>query len=167
MNERHASTFSYRHSALMQDMSTPTWLSPLADILSLIAFGMTVWVLHETRSLRRTFALRVRTPQLRRSLVATAKSLPPLITVWPQKRNDTLQVLANTRAILENLRSKLPRGERIPVKRLVRALHGRRTGLFRRMPVSEYKEDDLWAIFADLQGLITSLEQREKDATWG
>jgi hypothetical protein len=150
----------------MQDISIPAWLSPLADVLSLIAFGMTVWVLVVTRSLKRTFALRARTPQLRRSLAATAKSLPPLIGAWPQRKNDTLQVLANTRAILENLRRKLPRSERASVKRLVRDLHGRRNGLFRHVPLSQYEEDDLWTIFADLQAMITSLEQREKDATW-
>lgn len=147
-------------------MSVPDWLSPVADVLSLVGFGLTVWVLIVTRSLKRTFALRARTPELRRSLERSAKKLPSLLGAWPQSKNETLALLANARAVLENLSAKLPRSERGTVDRLVRNMHGRRAGMFTYMTISHYTDDDLWKIFADLQGVIASLEQREKDASW-
>lgn len=147
-------------------MSLPAWFSPLADILSVIGFGITIWVLIVTRSLRRTFALRARTPELRRSLNATAKSLPALLSDWPAKKNETLVVIANAHAVLENLLAKLPRNERASVARLAKTMRGRRTGFFGHLPIAAYTDDDLWNVFADLQGVIAGLEQREKDATW-
>ncbi|WP_284617468.1 hypothetical protein [Aquabacterium humicola] len=150
----------------MADITLPQWVSPVADLLSLVGFGITVWVLVVTRSLKRAFALRARTPELRKSLAASAKSLPTLIRTWPLSRSDTLGELANVRALLENLRIKLPRSERATIDQLIRALRGRRKALLRWIPASEYAEDDLWKIFADLQGVVTALEQREKDAKW-
>jgi hypothetical protein len=133
------------------------WLSPAADVLSVVGFAMTLWVLVLTRSIKRTFALRARTPQLRRSLTAAVNSLRPLIKTWPQNRNEALGILANSRALLENLQTKLPRNERTTVDRVVRELNGRRSGMLRRMHPAEYSEDDLWKIFADLQAIVTSL----------
>lgn len=147
-------------------MALLEWLSPVADVLSVLGFGMTLWVLLLTRSIKRTFALRARTPQLRLSLTAAVNSLRPLIKDWPTNRNDALGVLANARALLENLQAKLPRNDRAAVDRIVRELNGRRISLFRRIHPAEYSEDDLWKIFADLQAVVTSLEQREKDVTW-
>lgn len=147
-------------------MQLHEWLSPVADLLSVVGFFMTLWVLALTRTIKRTFALRARTPQLRKALTVKVNTLRPLIKAWPQNRNEALGVLANARALLENLQTKLPRNERTAVDRIVRELNGRRIGLFRRMHPAEYSEDDLWKIFADLQAIITSLEQREKDVTW-
>ena len=144
----------------------PDWLSPLADILSTVGFAMTVWVLIVTRSLRRAFALRARTPELRKSLSSVVKSLPPLLGNWPNSRNETLPALIHCRAILENLALKLPRSERTSTERLIARLNGQRTGLFKFVSVGEYSDQELWSIFAELQGVIASLEQREKDATW-
>ena len=49
---------------------------------------------------------------------------------------------------------------------LVSMLKGKKNGFFKIVPVAEYSEDELWNIFAELQGIVASLEQREKDASW-
>lgn len=147
-------------------MSVPNWLSSVADVLSLVGFGLTVWVLIVTRSLKRTFALRARTPELRKSLEGSAKKLPALLSEWPQSKNETLVLLASARAVLENLSEKLPRSERGAVDRLIGEMHGRRAGMFASMATANYTDDQIWKIFAGLQGVIASLEQREKDASW-
>lgn len=147
-------------------MPVPDWLSPIADVLSIVSFGLTIWVLFETHSLRRSFALRGRVPELKRSLTSSAKKLPTLLSRWPQSRNETLAIIASARAVLENLLIKLPRRERTAVQRLVREMRGRRISLINYVPISSYTEDDMWNIFAGLQEVIASLEQRERDATW-
>jgi hypothetical protein len=147
-------------------MRLPPWLSDLANILEVLGFLLTIWVLVETYSIRRTFALRGRTPQLRRSLATAARALPPLLRAWPGTKNETLAILANARAVLENLHRKLPRKERTAVAQLLSDLRERRVGLFKRVPISDYTDQEMWKLFADLQGVIASLEQREKDATW-
>lgn len=151
---------------LLGIMSVPALLSPIADILSLLGFGLTVWVLIVTRSLKRTFALRARTPELRKSLEASAKKLSALLGRWPESKNETFALIANARAVLENLSAKLPRSEKSAVACLVKEMRGRREGWLTYTPIARYTEDDLWKIFADLQGVIASLEQRERDASW-
>lgn len=161
-----ADSAGYIALEIIVPVAFPEWLSPVADVLSVFGFALTIWVLKVTSSLKRSFALRARTPELRKSLAASARKLPPLLAVWPQSKNETLAVLAHTRALLVNLSTKLPRNERGPVNRLASSMRGRRSGFFSLVPASNYSADEHWEVFAELQGIIATLEQREKDATW-
>jgi len=82
------------------------------------------------------------------------------------EKKEIAATLAECRALLENLKPKLPRGERGAVGALISMLKGKKKGMFSVLPVTEYSEDELWNIFAELQGIVASLEQREKDASW-
>ena len=144
----------------------PSWLSPLADWLSLVGFALTIWVLVVTRGLRREFTLRGRTPELRKSLASRTRSLLEALNAAPTGKKEIAATLAECKALLENLKPKLPRGERGSVAALIGRLKGKKQGLFTILPVTEYSDDELWNIFADLQGIVASLEQREKDASW-
>jgi len=127
---------------------------------------MTLWVLKVTRSLRTTFALRGRTPELRKSLTACARQLRPLITVWPKRQDEALALLARTRSTLENLLLKLPAADRPSIEDLVKRLRGKKASFFSPPLLSNYTETELWDIFQKLQGIVTKLEQIEKDAPW-
>jgi hypothetical protein len=142
------------------------WLSPLADWLSLFGFALTVWVLLVTNGLRRDFTLRGRTPEIRKSLASRTRSLLEALNAVPAGKKEIAATLAECRALLENLKLKLPRRERGDVTALISRLKGKKQGFFKLLPVTEYNDDELWNIFADLQGIVASLEQREKDATW-
>lgn len=144
----------------------PSWLSPLADWLSLAGFALTLWVLVVTRGLRREFTLRGRTPEIRKSLASRTRSLLEALNAAPAGKKEIAATLAECRALLENLTPKLPRGERGSVAALVSRLKGKKQGFFTLLPVTEYSDDELWNIFADLQGIVAGLEQREKDASW-
>lgn len=147
-------------------MGFPPWVSDLANILEVLGFLLTLWVLWQTWSIRREFALRGRVPELKRSLMNTARQLPPLLREWPSQRNETLMILASARPVLENLSEKLPRKEKAAVKALVSDLKDCKTGIFQRIPIARYSSEQMWKLFTDLQGVIGNLEQREKDASW-
>lgn len=144
----------------------PTWLSPVADWASLLGFVFTVWVLVVTRRLRREFTLRGRVPDLRRALSKLTAAISDKMIAWPTTKSETAALLARVRALLENLEIKLPRNERVPVAALIERLRGKRVGWLRRLPLSAYTNNEIWDIFADIQGIVAGLEQREKDATW-
>lgn len=147
-------------------MAQPTWLSPLADWLSLAGFALTLWVLVVTRGLKREFTLRGRTPEIRKSLASRTSSLLDALRAAPAGKKEIAVTFAECKALLESLEQKLPRGERGSVAALISKLKGKKKGVFKLLPVTEYNDDELWNIFADLQGIIASLEQREKDASW-
>lgn len=153
--------------------SAPAWLSPFADWLSLYGFGlavigflMTLWVLVETLSLRKVFTLRGRTPQIRSDLQTTGKSLLSELKNWPTSKNQISALLAHCQSIVENLAKKLPRSERGSVDLLLKTLKSRHPGFLRRGASTNFDDEYVWKIYAELHGVITALEQREKDTTW-
>lgn len=142
------------------------WLSAVADFLSVIAFGITVWVLVETKSIKQSFALRGRSPALRRALAEQAKSLTNQLTNWPQVHKEALSSFATTKALLENLLGKLPAAEKTACAQLIKKLKGRKSSVFGSVAMLNYTDKEIWIIFNELQGLIAGLEQLEKDLLW-
>jgi hypothetical protein len=143
----------------------PTWLSPVADWLSLAAFLLTLGILFTTQSLRAQYARRIRTPALRQSLERVASSLPTGISEWPTDKNPVLEQLAKGRMYLQSVGRKLPTRDGAQFKQLAKRFHRKRTGWlwFEAMPPQEYKQDELWDLFHDLQAVIAALEELEKD----
>lgn len=137
----------------------PDWLSPTADILSILGFVFTIWVLWTTNSLRRTFLLRARTPALRKDLQKLATELPDLIPGWPREtKKELLSCLAKGSAKLASLESKLSsRTDRREVRDLAQLMRGATGAL---------SSDQLWNIHSSLQRIISKLDERAKDAPW-
>lgn len=150
----------------------PPWVSNLANVLEIFGFALTLWVLRETFLIRRDFALRGRVPDQKKSLANAAKKLPPLLRVWPSQKSDVLTILAEVRSVLENLGDKLSGREKAAVLALVSDLRKQKVRMFRYLPISnyvpisEYDSTQIWKVFTDLQGVVSSLEQREKDTSW-
>ena len=147
-------------------MTFPAWIGQVADVLSLLGFIITIKVALDTNNLRKSFTIRARTPELRTQLEKCIKLLRPQVANWPQDKNDTLSNLASIRAILENLSQKLPRNQKQDVEQLTKKLKRKRVRFFQYTAISNYSEEDLWHIFSDIQAVITTLEQLEKDRKW-
>lgn len=147
----------------------PTWVSLLADIASVGGLIISSWVLFETKRLKRTFTLRARTPEIRKALDKIARGIQDDLSSSPSSsptKRDLISKLARTRAILENLKYKLPASQRGDISQLISELKGKRRSIFWRHPLTAYEEHDLWQIHQKIQWTVTTLEQREKDFPW-
>jgi hypothetical protein len=142
-----------------------SWVSPAADVVTLIGFGITVWVLIQTFRLRKDFASRARVPDIRKSLEHEGSELVRCLDVWPAKSREAMASLSRTRGILGNLSKKLDGDNRALTRKLMRSLDRKRFAFFgqKRAPLDV---DTAWRHYADIQQLIAALEQHEKDYVW-
>ena len=75
-------------------------------------------------------------------------------------------MLARTRSLLESLQIKLAKNKRLRIDRLILKLRGKKSNFLSRPSMANYTDEELWEIFADLQSIVSQLEQLEKDAMW-
>lgn len=147
-------------------LQSPLWLSFLADVLSFVGFLLTIRLLILTKKIRKEFQSKARIPELRKTLVATVKSLTTLLQDWQRNRNQIVVALTTCQPVLESLKVKLSRSQSSSSRNLLKALRAKRRNWLGFQTHHEHSEEDVWRIFAELQGVIASLEQLEKDAKW-
>lgn len=148
----------------MLAMSSSTWLSTLADVASLLGFVATGVIAYFTRSLAERVRTKVRVPQLKKSLAVHAKSLSESMVGWPQAKQSAIEAVSRAEAVLRNAEPKLTGIEKSKVVDVLKLARGRSSGIFKKASLQGCSEDDLWGIYQGLVGVISALEQLEKDA---
>lgn len=150
-------------------MTMPAWVAPLADVVSLLGFLITVWILRQTTSIKKSFALRVRIPESRQSLETISSTLLKNLRGWPDSQSEIFADLARAQAVLMNLSRKLPRKEGELVNELLKRIGIPKSRiLFWIHPEQKaFSKDELWEVYGKLQGVIESLRQTEQDSRWG
>jgi hypothetical protein len=151
-------------ASIWEWITSSTWLSPAADVLSLLSFVLTLFLLAVTGSIRKAISRRIRLPALRKSLNDVVKELRPSITGWTSDKNPVLEQLGRAQAKLDNIGDKLPWKLSRPFKKLSGRLGRKHKGLFSdELPLHQCSEQDIWNLFAELTQLIAKLEELEKD----
>jgi len=145
-------------------MSSSTWLSMLADVASLLGLVATAVIGYFTRSLAERIRVKVRVPQLKKSLAGHAKSLSDSMANWPHAKQSAIEAVSRAEAVLRNAKPKLASDEKSKVIDVLKLARGRRSMMFGKASLQGCSEDDLWGIYQGLVGVISMLEQLEKDA---
>jgi hypothetical protein len=144
----------------------PTWLSLTADIASLVSVLVTFAVWFQTRSIKKSFALKARLPEISTTLTEISTSL--LRGLQDGIGNATHADIARLNALLVNLRPKLSRSERELVTKLLDRCGTRphRWTIWTGAKRSHLSRDEEWEIYNETQGLIEVLRQVTKDSNW-
>ncbi len=146
----------------------PVWLTNLNDIgsiSSILGVIVTVFLFIEARSIRNTFLVKARLPELIKELTKEKSLLSKNIKTWKQNKNPAIENLLKIKALLDNSQSKLQRPERKKVKRYLSLFEPKRLQLF-KIPLERFTDEQVWELFNELGGLITSLQQLPKDLRW-
>lgn len=145
-------------------MNPPDWLSPVADAASLAGLVVSAGIGYFTRSIAERVRVKIRIPQVRRALQENAVSLSENMAEWPRSKQKTIEAISRAEAILQNVKIKLSRNEKVKVLAVLKNMRGRRVQLYGKASLQHSSEEDFWKIYYGLVGVISSLEQLEKDS---
>lgn len=146
----------------------PDWLTDinkLGSISSVIGLIVTVFLFIEARAIRNSFLRRARLPELNKELARATSQVSQHLKSWDEDKKPALESLSNVKALLENMKPKLPSDERKKVVAYLSRLQPTKYFVLKTR-ITELSEDSAWELYTELSGLVTSLEQLAKDSKW-
>jgi len=144
------------------DSIFPQWIVDIATVMTMLGFFLTLWLLYEARHIRNSFLRRARLPQITKELGKASAHLSSHLQKWDSEEREAIKQLFITRALLENLLSKLPEKEHKKCAVFVKKLKRKKWGVID----IKFSEDDVWNLYSELSALTTMLIQLEKDSKW-
>lgn len=146
----------------------PNWLTNLnniGSISSIIGFVVTILLFLEARKIRNSFLRRARLPEVTRELSKSTSKLSEHLKGWDYDKTPAVEEFSKVKALLENIKSKLPPEEQKKVGNYLVRLYPKKF-LVIVSPLSNLNEDDAWERYTELSGLVTALQQLAKDSKW-
>ena len=146
----------------------PEWLTDLnkiGSISSILGLIVTIFLFVEARKIRNSFLRRARLPEINRELAKATSNVSDQLKNWGEDKTPALEAFSNVKALLENIKPKLPSEEKNKVKDYLSRLQPKKY-LFVNTSLAELGEDSAWELYTELSGLVTSLQQLAKDSKW-
>lgn len=146
----------------------PEWLTDLnkiGSISSILGLVVTIFLFIEARKIRNSFLRRARLPEINKELVKVTSNVSEQLKNWDAEKTPALDAFSNVKALLENIKPKLPSEEKRKVGDYLNRLQPKKY-LFIKTSISELSEDAAWELYTELSGLVTSLQQLAKDSKW-
>lgn len=145
------------HGFLRSLESLLSWdnFSKLASVFSIAGFGLTLWVLLETRRLKVLYRLRVRGPLLIKDLVKMAATLSSYLNDYSNSNAQIAQELGKIGVKLKSLEAKLTGVPKSSVK-LVRSY-------IDQCEVNAENEEQVRRTYVEIIKVIEELKDHQKD----
>ncbi len=146
----------------------PDWfahLNNIGSISSIIGLLVTIFLFLEAKKIRNSFIRKARLPEVNNDLVKSTSQLVENLRKWDDDKNPSIEIFSRVRALLENIKEKLPPEEKKKVKVYLQKLYPKKY-YFINGPLSDLSVDEAWDRYTELSGLITTLQQSAKDSKW-
>jgi len=143
----------------------PDWVQNIASVSSILGLGLTVWLLVEAKKIRNSFLRRARLPEVIKELSKANNKISKHLGNWSTEEREGIKQFTIAKELLESLQQKLPDIEKKKVTIYTQTLEIRRY-FFLKSTISEATEDEAWKLYTGLSGIITSLNQLQKDSRW-
>lgn len=146
----------------------PEWLQNIntyGSMASIVGLIVTIFLFIEARSIRKSFLRRARLPELNKDLAKAASKISVHIKTWESNNEPVLEEFLHAKALLENIKKKLPDDERKMVERYLKRLQAKGF-LSRKREISDLNREEAFQLYSELNGLVTSLCELAKDNTW-
>lgn len=131
-------------------------LSVVADIASIIGFGVTIVVAVAVRRLRAMYLFKGRAPHLTTRIATIASEISTLAADFGNTREQIIVELRRVAVLIESLAKKSGRGDRAATKQLAQRIN--RSQIFTRAEVTE--------LYGEIQALIARYEELQRDQEW-
>lgn len=132
--------------------------SKVASVFSIASFGLTLWVLFETRKLRSFYKLRVRGPELIKDLNKMASKLSEYLNDYSDSLSQIAEELGKTASKLKTLQAKLRGAQKNTVKRV--RIH------IDQCEVKPENEEEVRMVHLEVIKVIEELKDYQKDLDW-
>jgi hypothetical protein len=146
----------------------PPWLTDIASISSIIGLLITIWVLRETKNIRKSFLTKARLPDAIKELESLATNLSKTIPEWETNKQDTLTEISRCMSILKNIEPKLTASIKKDVATILEEFQRKKSiiNFWRKKSISELNLDEIWNLYSQLQFVIEGLRQKKHDMRW-
>ncbi len=146
----------------------PDWLTDInkiGSISSIVGLIVTVFLFAEARRIKNSFLRRARLPEVNRELIKLSSNLSDRLKDWENSKTLAIETFSQIKALLENIKPKLPSEEKKKVAEYLQQLHPKKYFIY-DSSLSDLTEDDGWDRYTELSGLVTTLQQLAKDSRW-
>ncbi len=146
----------------------PDWLTDLnklGSICSIVGLVVTIFLFFEARKIKNSFLRRARLPEVNRDLLKLTSQLSENLKSWNEDKKNALETFSKIKALLDNIKQKLPANEKTKVNEYLSNLRPKKLWLI-NSPLSDLSEDEAWGRYTKLSGLVTTLQQLAKDSKW-
>jgi len=89
----------------------PQWMTDISTISSIVGLIVTVFLFFEARTIRKSFLRRARLPAITKDLLKATSDISSNLKSWPNGKQPALEVFAQVKGLLENIKPKLPNEE--------------------------------------------------------
>lgn len=141
----------------------PQWIQDIETGLSLLGFGITLYVLFEVKFIKNTFLSRARLPELIKDLQKAGSVLNGQLDQWPAQRNEALCQIKVAASLLKSASTMLPKSEREELLKTHKKLTSAAQSFSSQQPLST---DSIWDLYSDIQSSIASMTQVSKNNRW-
>ena len=121
----------------------PEWLTDLnkiGSISSILGLIVTIFIFVEARKIRNSFLRRARLPEINKELAKATSNVSDQLKNWGEDKTPALEAFSNVKALLENIKPKLPSEEKNKVKDYLSRLQPKKY-LFVNTSLAELGED--------------------------
>lgn len=143
----------------------PNWVSPTADIVTLVGFLLTLWVLIQTFLIKRSLVTRVRLPQIRQAQEKISNELGLRLLNWSNNKDDVLSTVNKLVGTLRAMDGRLNRKGHIILHSVLACIIVK-DGLFRKRPMHELDRQHFRSLYDSHLQLVAFVKQLEKDNEW-
>lgn len=141
----------------------PQWVQDINTGLSILGFGITLYVLFEIKLIKNTFLSRARLPEIIRDLESAGSTLSDQLGQWPSQRNEAICQIKVAASLLKSASFMVPTAERNELLKTHKKLVGAAQSHSSKQPIST---DSIWDLYSDIQSSIASMTQISKNNRW-
>ncbi len=145
----------------------PQWIMDIATIMTILGFVITVFVLQQTKEIKRNFLSKARLPQIQRELRSCASNINKQLDDWESSKEKIFVEFSKCAGLLDSLIQKLNDDQSASAKALLKRLKYRPYYILRPIKNKITDKDTAWSLYADLSELNSNLSQIIKDSHWG
>lgn len=141
----------------------PQWVQDVNTGLSILGFGITLYVLFEVKFIKNNFLARARLPELIKDLAKAGSTLNGQLGEWPAQKNEALCQIKIAASLLKSASAMVPKTESKELARTHKKLTDAAHAYSRQNDIST---DAIWDLYSDIQSGIASLTQVSKNNRW-
>lgn len=143
----------------MLEWLTSSFVTAIVNVLSVLGFGVTIYVMFGVRQIKNNYTSRIRVPELRVKLGEYISNIGDFLNDYANNTNQIAPQLEQTESVLKAIKKRLGRVEAKKIQEVLVLMNNLQINL-------TGQEDQVRNIYNRLHGVNAELEQWENDMKW-
>jgi hypothetical protein len=143
----------------MLEWLTSTPVTATVNVLSVLGFGVTIYVMFGVRQIKNNYTSRIRVPELRLKLGEHISNIGGFLNDYANNTNQIAPQLEQTESVLKAIKKRLGRVEAKKIQEVLVLMNNLQSNL-------KGQEEPVRNIYNRLHGVNAELEQWENDMKW-